>query len=129
MMWLLMWINKSVTTIDAMLQLLDIYRLQEILIVTRLTLKEYSVNMVSYFLQVITNGTIGPQQPTRPNPATFWGGSFSFFFTNCLQGCKKIIILMRKMRRKGREEREMEEKREKLIFFLKYYLLVQFILF
>ena len=45
-----MWINKSVTTIDAMLQLLDIYRLQEILIVTRLTLKEYSVNMVSYFL-------------------------------------------------------------------------------
>ena len=50
MMWLLMWINKSVTTIDAMLQLLDIYRLQEILIVTRLTLKEYSVNMVSYFL-------------------------------------------------------------------------------
>ena len=50
MMWLLMWINKSVTTIDAMLQLLDIYRLQEISIVTRLTLKEYSVNMVSYFL-------------------------------------------------------------------------------
>ena len=96
MIWLLMWINKSVTTIDAMLQLLDIYRLQEILIVTRLTLKEYSVNIVSYFLQVVTNGTIGPQQLTRPNPATLWGGS-SFFFTNCLQGCKKNIILMRKV--------------------------------
>ena len=52
MMWLLMWINKSVIAINATLQLLDIYRykLQEILIVTRLTLKEYSVNIVSYFL-------------------------------------------------------------------------------